>query len=399
MRVSEKRRGVSEITGILIMLATVISLGVLFYTSASAGMRSLSENFAAKMTGEQSQASEKFAIEAVDFSSTSAGTLALDGSATGCFGATTQTAPCTSSTTTGSASLTTADTNDIIVVVITNEDAPNAAIRTVSSVTATGLTFAPRSTVVLGTPTYQEGEVWWALAAAKLSAVAITVTLSGATDDAAIVAFGVNGANTASPWDTNSLLPATTTGAAGLAPYLNGFSTSNPDDMIIGVQGNGDSTAVGATTETQGTGMTLISNVNNAGGTNDEDAAAEYKLVTATQYEAGAIFGTATAAGDAWMMIVDAIRAAPSTPTGADVYVQNYGTVATTLEAVYVTDVTTDTFVGQFSLTTAQGTLDAASTLHISSTIIAFTGAAYNTYLFTVTSQLGNSAVYTEEAE
>ncbi len=249
--------------------------------------------------------------------STGTTNILLDGSATAQF----------STASSGTVTLTTTTANDVIVVLATNEDATNSAIRTVSSVTATGLTFTKRSSLSLGSPTYQDTEVWWAIASSALSAKVITVTLSGSTDDAALVAFGVSGANTASPWDPNVALPATATGNPATTPTVSGVSTSNANDMILGFQGNGNGAAVTSTSETAGSGFTLIANINNNGAVNADDAAAEYKIVSATQSSISVPFGTATTANNYWMAIADAIQAA--TTGGCTVAVNNGATFTT----------------------------------------------------------------------
>jgi hypothetical protein len=186
----------------------------------------------------------------------------------------------------------------VIVVTVNNEDQPNGAIRTVNSVTAAGLTFVQRSSKSIGTPTYQDLEVWYAIAASPLTAKVITVNLSGNTDDASLVGFGVSNANTVTPWDTNGALPATAIGNPGTTPTATGVSTTNPNDMILGFQGNGNGVSTSATVETAGAGYTLIGNNDNEGATNAEDAAAEYKVVSSTQSSVSVAFGTATTASD-----------------------------------------------------------------------------------------------------
>lgn len=393
MRPSRQRRGISEIVGVLIMIAVVVTLGVLIFSVASPGLTAESKNYANALSIDGNAADEHFRVEKADFTTTLA-TLSVDGSATGCFGAA-QTTPCASSTTTGSASLTTSDTNDIIVVLESNEDAPGGAVRIVTSITAPGLTFAERSYTSLGTPTYQDAEVWWAYSASALSAEAITITLSGTTDDAVIVAFGVHGANTASPWDADFAIPRVASGGGSTTPTVTGVSTENANDMVLGLQGNGDSEAQVGVEETAGAGMTLIQSYDDAGGTNDEVGAAEYELVSATQSSATVAFGTAVPSDYSWMMIADAIVAGPgTTTTGADLYVRNTGSVSTTLEAVYVNDLSTDTFVGEFALSSSLGTLSVGSMVHIPASTLAFSEPVGQTFSFTVTSILGNSVVY-----
>ncbi len=399
MRYNRERRGVSEIVGILLMLAVVISLGVLIFAFASGGMNSLSENYASGMAGRASAAREKFVVEQVAFASpgtlaldgtstnqvvgssssisasltttsandvvvayvspadagastppsvsgvsggglawthrasTSAETFtqyyvpvtltnnavatpAIDGSATGCFGAT-QTAPCVTGTTSGTVTLTTTSANDVIVVEVSNEHATAGPTRTVSTLACTsactGLsTFSLRKANTQA-GTFQDLEAWWATATSALTSSVFTVTLSGATDDAVIVAFGVSGANTASPWDSSG--PVTTTGAAGTTPSVTGFATSNSNDMLLGFESNGNIAGVAATVETTGlvagTAGTIPANgqYDNEGGNSAEDGAVEYRDVTSTVSGASVAFGTATTASDAWIIIADAITA------------------------------------------------------------------------------------------
>ena len=410
MRHRKERRGVSEIIGVLLMLAIVVSLGVLIFAFSSGSMNSLSQNYANAMTNRKSATAEKFEVQQVTFATGSSGTLAVDGSATGCFGHATQSTPCTStSTSSGSTgTLTTLKFPDVIVVMVNDENAaggggsPAGVVDTVASVTSTpALTFSPRSSNTLGSPTFQDLEVWYAIASSTFSGT-VTATLNGGTDDAVMVAFGVSGANTASPWDPNPSLPATANGPTGFAPSMSGVSTSNANDMILGFQANGDSTAVGATSETAGSGFALVCvtcNVNNNGASNDADGAAEDGVVGTTEYNAAVAFGTTIALADSWLVTADAIQASPAPISGADVYVRNVGTIPTTLASVYITDLTSNTFVAQFPLTTAQGTLNVGTVLDISHAVLAFTASHDHVYSFTVASSLGNSEVYEAEAE
>src|SRR5271169_2196607 len=107
MRFNQKRRGVSEIVGILLMLAIVVSLGVLIFTFASGGLNSLSGNYAAAMSGKAQALSQKFAIEQVAFAFS--GTLALDGSSSNQVGGASSSIGTT---------LTTTNPNDVVVAYV-----------------------------------------------------------------------------------------------------------------------------------------------------------------------------------------------------------------------------------------------------------------------------------------
>jgi len=228
--------------------------------------------------------------------------LTVDGSATGSF----------TSASSGTVTLTTSDSNDIIVVMVEDEDTGNAVLRTVSSVAASGLTFAHRSSGSINSSPYTEMEVWYAAASTPLSSVTITATLSGSIDDASLVAFGVNGANTASPWDSNGALPKTATGTASGNPTVTAVSTSNANDILLGFTGLALAGAGTPAVETAASGYTLIQTQVNGGGTGASEAAAEYKVVSATQSSISMAFATANTN---WIMTGDAIQQATSAAT------------------------------------------------------------------------------------
>jgi flagellin-like protein len=397
-----RRRAVSDVVATLLMVAVVVSLGVVAFTFASTGLGTLTQSFTGLMSSQGNAVAEHFVVEQVAYTTT---TLAIDGSATGCFGAATQSAPCAASTTAGTATLTTASTNDVFVVELATENAPTGPTRTVSTVTCTsscptGLTsFAKRSSNAIGTPKFYDAEVWWATATAAASSMVITVTLSGATaGDASILVFGVSGANTGSPWDPNvATLPAYAQSASGATtPTVSPATTNNAADMILGFSGILDPTTNAPPTETAGTGLTLITTQSDGGtAAGRSEAAAEYNVVSATQSSISVAFGTAVSATNGWIMIGDAIQAAATSTPGADVYVRNVGGIASTLVSVYVVDQSTGAFVAQFAIST---TLNAATYVNIPHTTVTFTTVHGHTYSFTVTSNLGNSVIYSARA-
>jgi hypothetical protein len=122
----------------------------------------------------------------------------------------------------------------------------------------------------------------------------------GSTTTFTIIAFGINGANTASPFDANSALPAKSTGSGTTQSVA--VSTSNPNDYLIGaiaikpVSGN-------APNPTAGTGFTSIQS-NNQGSVG---GAAESKSVTDVQSGASVSFSTRTTSVT-WAMIGDAVK-------------------------------------------------------------------------------------------
>jgi flagellin-like protein len=99
--------------------------------------------------------------------------------------------------------------------------------------------------------------------------------------------------------------------------------------------------------------------------------------------------------------VVEQVTFSFSGTIGADVYVRNVGTIASTLVSVYVVDQSTNTFVAQFPLTTAQGALNVGAVLNIPHTIVTFPASTLfhgHTYSFTVTSILGNNVIFYAKA-
>jgi hypothetical protein len=145
----------------------------------------------------------------------------------------------------GTVKLSTTKTNDVIVLHVFNEKAASGAPATVSSITDSpyDLTWNLRSATTSPSmlanfdKTGTDSEVWWAVATSTLTNDVITVHWGGAFDCDAQVAFGVNGANTASPWDTNASLPPyaiSVAGGSATTPTVSGVSTTNATTMLLG---------------------------------------------------------------------------------------------------------------------------------------------------------------------
>jgi hypothetical protein len=142
--------------------------------------------------------------------------------------------------TTCTVALTTGTTNDVIYLIFTSVVTPTTNPPTVTD--AASLSWSLRTSVAnTGGIMYS----YWAISAAALTADTITVTATEAGTTATIYAFGISGANTASPFDPHSGIPATV-GAAS-TPFNLAITTSNANDMIIGaIQGSSTAFAVAA---------------------------------------------------------------------------------------------------------------------------------------------------------
>src|SRR6185312_1133023 len=124
--------------------------------------------------------------------------------------------------------LTTSKTNDDIIVAVASRR--GSSFTTVSSVSDTaGLSWAKRSSVTLdnvGSNFHMDMEIWLANSPAALSNDVITVTLAAVPDTLQVIAFGLNGVPSSSPWDANGSLPVTNASAASSVPSISGISTT-----------------------------------------------------------------------------------------------------------------------------------------------------------------------------
>lgn len=206
--------------------------------------------------------------------------------------------------------LTTTQANDIIVVCVYNENANNSAIRTVTGIAATGLMFTKRASqsyvtnpAVSGHTSGVDLEVWYALAASPLAALTITASFSGSTDDGGIVAFGVSGAITATPWDTDASLPLLGPTTEARPTVASGANTSQANDLLIVVSGSVDEVV-----PTAPTGFALIDGAFTPAGTLAAAIAAYSQAVTTKQSGVSASIDWGSGVGGQSIMI-DALTA------------------------------------------------------------------------------------------
>ncbi|MDA4112898.1 MAG: PQQ-binding-like beta-propeller repeat protein [Thaumarchaeota archaeon] len=166
-----------------------------------------------------------------------------------------------------------------------------------------GLTFVQR-TAQLSIGGNQFIQEWYAVAPSPLAGDSISVqtSVNGHTWYG-VIAFGVSGANTASPFDTNPSLPRVQANinCPGSIPCNTGVSTTNNPDFVFQFGGDTEYTI-----QTAGAGLTLIQS-NVAGQT----AYAQYEIAANTLSSATLAFGTPQ--GRDFGVIADAIRPGPAT--------------------------------------------------------------------------------------
>jgi hypothetical protein len=212
-------------------------------------------------------------------------------------------------------SLTTTQNDDIIVVMAYNEFQNSGAGAAVSSVTATGLTFAQRS--ISNSSTHGSLEIWWAHAASPLTAATITVAWAAAFDDSVILALGVNGCgNLSAPWDANGSLPTKASFSGGVTnPGVTGVSTTTANDFLIAAIGSVDISATHPIVPSAWTDGPITGN---GGGVEGCTAQCAFLGVSTTQSSIAPAFqGSMVGPWNAGEMIVDAlIGSAPTPPSG-----------------------------------------------------------------------------------
>ena len=149
------------------------------------------------------------------------------------------------SVSTVSVNLTTTSTNDIILVWCYGVVSGSGGVAS-SSVTGASLSWTKRveyTQVNSGSLACQGGSgpcsttlsEWWALSSGALSAQSMTCNFSVSSNATLIVATGVSGANTSTPFDSNAGLVynANSTIGTNTAGHVTGINTSNPNDLLV----------------------------------------------------------------------------------------------------------------------------------------------------------------------
>lgn len=161
------------------------------------------------------------------------------------------------------ASLTTANANDVIVVICLANGADLESITDDAGLTWTKITEGGGSNKI---------DLWYAIAASALTSNTITCNFSVAASFSTLDVFGISGANTSSPFDADASTPANGTTSELVV------STDTADCFIIGGY------RMGTANPTAGSGWTLISGAN--------FQLAEYKIVSSPQTDLVVDIGT-----------------------------------------------------------------------------------------------------------
>ena len=278
----------------------------------------------------------------------------------------------------GSVSLTTIQSNDVIVMYIGYE---GGLAPTVSSVTSAHLTWHRRGGLTL--PSDQNGasdavDEWWASASSPLTAESITVTLSGGVDDANLSVFGVSGAaNYLSPWDTNVALPATATGTSSQVNANVNVSTTSSNDIILGLVGNVGYPAGSAPTGWSGVSPMVTvptTDIGNNGGNNSWNGGVGYQFAPTALTNSPISMSPDNGVGEYSLFLGDAIVGTAPPNSSSTVHIaDNTGNAGSQIVSIGSAGVATNSTsiqggsLGGINIGTV-GSAATSSTIHIADT-------------------------------
>ena len=201
----------------------------------------------------------------------------LDGTATGQ----------SSSSTTTAATLTTSLTNDIICALVAVETGSGTMPYVTGIADTASLTWNKRSGVAQTIPSVPGApgngacsiDLWWAVSSGALTSDVITATFNTSCDDSAILVFGVNGCNTAQPWDNNPTVPSILPWTGNNTPSFANISTSTANTFqIFAMADNAGTGSIG----TVPTGFSTLGFHENGGGSLFCTVGAAYQQLTST---------------------------------------------------------------------------------------------------------------------
>ena len=198
----------------------------------------------------------------------------------------------------------TAQANELIIIVITQDSLCPRTLEhfTITDSFSSHLSYRQRGTTLRNCRNAEAISEYYAVtSSSQTGAFRITVTPHCCNrENIDVQVFGILGANTASPFDPHSGLPYTGYSKCSSIPTVTGVSTSNANDIILGLEGNSGSTAETAGSYFTGT---ILHNVNGEGDN------VGYKTVTSILSSSSIAFGTRVTN---WVMYVDAVRQALS---------------------------------------------------------------------------------------
>jgi hypothetical protein len=230
----------------------------------------------------------------------------------------------TNSVSTGA--LSTSHANDVVVLAVSAGTASTSGAATVSSVSDTsGLTWTRQARVTgagSASGEYGGAELWYAIAPSALSGDKVTITYSSsnAVDDGDYYLFGLSGANTITPFDPNSSLPASGIGSGSTdkGPFITSstVSTTMADDYGVafgsifnGTSGGGGAVSF-ANTDLLPSGLSQTGSQTNTGATWADVSTLAGGGLSSALSKATAGWDFTNSHNSAWAVLFDAVQPA-----------------------------------------------------------------------------------------
>ena len=218
-----------------------------------------------------------------------------------------------------SATITTSNSNDILVAFIFSDVRASSfpPAGNVTSVTDNNsLTWTKHkqlqyTTTSAGNST-NDVEIWWALASSPQSSNTVTVNGDAAfkDDNTGVIIQGFTGCNTSTPFDGNAAIPTTGNTSVSSAPSVSSVSTTNASDMLLffSFSSNNASVPSDQTSVTfGGVSGTILSNLQAVAATQNTKGSVGYLSVASAQSGITYAFNVSDAN---WAAIATALQAA-----------------------------------------------------------------------------------------
>lgn len=209
----------------------------------------------------------------------------------------------------GSNALTTSSSNDVIYVCAGDDG--TSTKETISD--GSSLTWHLRVAMNASLGGAASLDCWYAIAPSPLSSDSISIGFNaGGSDSLTEIAFGISGADTASPFDPGVSSPPVGSGSSSSTPESVSMTTTDSNDILVGfIQNKGINTGgvyLNAESTSAGSGYTLIAQTPTS-----TFGAAEYQVVSSAETGFAldfAAYGFSTQ----YQMIGDAIVGASAVP-------------------------------------------------------------------------------------
>ena len=209
----------------------------------------------------------------------------------------------------GTVTLSTTNSNDIITIVVQSDTVGHASGSVVTGVSSANTTGWTKRASIPNSAESSNLDVWYGKAAAPLSSEVITFNFTAALDAWSAIGAGWSGVDQTTIWDTNGSLPASnfTTGSS-VTPNIPGVSTSALNTMLIAFVGALNFNSFSDPSSAPSGWTSLGTPAQSTAGNDFTEAYGACQAETATQSGLTVTFNIG--AFGAWTAYADALRAA-----------------------------------------------------------------------------------------